>query len=154
MRELTEHQEELGSKLTRLRYRFTLEMTKPGITQRQAYLAAGGSAKNPSAQDGCASDMWKEPKVQAFYNSLIETEVVAAIFTREEALGIVADIAKNSEASDSHRVAAVGQASKMQGWDAPKKQQITGADDGPIGISCEVSSADVSKALTDLVGKL
>lgn len=84
--ELTKEQQELASKLTPLQRKFIIELVKPKTSQRQAYLRAGGTAKTENAQDQGASRMLSDDKVQAFYQSLMNSQTKSAIMTREEAL--------------------------------------------------------------------
>ena len=134
---MDEYQLELASKLTTLQRKFVLELLKPvvpQITQRQAYLAVGGKAKNESAQDSSACEIWNNPKVQEFYNYSITTSTNKAILSRDEALEILTDNAKRCEdKKDQH--AAIKQLVSMQGWDAPKKTELTGAEGGAIKIT-------------------
>lgn len=43
-----------------------------GKTQRQAYYDAGGTAKTDNTADACASEILSNPKVKAFYDSLMD----------------------------------------------------------------------------------
>lgn len=43
-----------------------------GKTQRQAYYDAGGTAKTDQTADACASEILSNPKVKAFYDSLMD----------------------------------------------------------------------------------
>lgn len=83
---LTDEQLEQASKLTPLQRKFVLELIKPGTSQRQAYLAAGGKAKTESAQDASATEIFRNPKVKAFFNSLFSCVASESIMTKQEAL--------------------------------------------------------------------
>jgi phage terminase small subunit len=83
---LTAEQLELASKLTPLQRKFVLELIKPGTSQRQAYLTAGGKGKTESAQDSSATTMFSNVKVKAFYDSLLSLIASDSIMTKQEAL--------------------------------------------------------------------
>lgn len=150
--ELTEKQLDLASKLTTLNRKFVVNLVS-GSSQRQAYLDAGGKAKTDVAQDNCASTMFRNVQVKAFYNSLMEVAESKAILTREEAMKILTSNAKEAEEHrDQH--AAIKQLSDMQGWNAPKKSEITGRDGKALAIQADVSSPEVASALAGLMDKL
>jgi len=131
---LTDEQLELASKLTTLQRKFVLELIRPNVTQRQAYLTAGGSGKTEESQDNSASKMFSHVEVRAFYDSLLAAAATAAILDMNQALTIVSDIANDPEVAPNHRVGAVKQASDMLGWNAPKKTELSGEDGGPINV--------------------
>ena len=83
---LTAEQLELASKLTPLQRKFVLELIKPGTSQRQAYLTAGGKAKGPQNQDSSATQIFSNIKVRAFYDSLLSCIASDSIMTKQEAL--------------------------------------------------------------------
>lgn len=149
---LTEKQLELASKLTTLNRKFVVNLVS-GSSQRQAYLEAGGKAKSEASQDHCASTMYRNVHVRAFYNALMEVAESKAILTREEAMEILTSNAKEAEEHrDQH--AAIKQLSDMQGWNAPKKSELTGAGGKPLAIQADVSSPEVASALAGLMDKL
>tara|TARA_R110001606_G_scaffold217447_1_gene365329 strand:- start:1917 stop:2486 length:570 start_codon:yes stop_codon:yes gene_type:complete len=76
---------ELASILTSLQILFVNGLVK-GLTQRQAYIQAGGTAKSQNSQDSSAATMLSVVKVKAYYDALMETESFTAVMTREEAL--------------------------------------------------------------------
>ena len=151
--ELTDKQLDLASKLTTLQRKFVVNLVGSDMSQREAYIAAGGKAKTPATQDSSASEILSNPKVRAFYDSLMESATSAAILTREEALQILSINAKLAdECRDQH--AAIKQISDMQGWNAPKKSELTGAGGKPLAIQADVSSPEVASALAGLMEKL
>ncbi len=204
--ELTDSQLELSSKLTTLQRKFVINLVGSSMSQREAYIAAGGKAKTESAQDNSASVMLSNSKVKAFYDSLINQAASSAILSREEALSIlssnakitIGDVAdfklakvgeddngepvyqtvwtiKNSddiaphvlravksvsigrdgpkiELHDQHQ--AIKQISDMQGWNAPKKTELTGKDGGAIAIDADVKAPEIVSALAGLMDKL
>lgn len=89
---MTKEQQGLFAKLTRLQQAFALGIVE-GKTQRQAYIAAGGKAKN---QDVAACELLSTPKVKAFVESIQAAPANAAVMTREEAMARLSDIARTS----------------------------------------------------------
>lgn len=82
---MTPEQEALGNELTNLQ-RLTVLGVVSGKSQRQAYYDAGGSAKNDASADTVVSGMLSNPKVRAFYDSLMVETTGKAIMSREQAL--------------------------------------------------------------------
>ena len=153
-KKLTPEQKALAAKLTTLQRKYITELVKPNTTQRQAYLKAGGRAKTTSAQDQSASTMLSNSKVNEYYTSLINTSAESAIFSRDEAIRIIHDIAMDTEAAPNHRVQAVKQASDMEGWNAPKKTELTGKGGEALKIEADVTAPEIAEALENLMGKL
>jgi len=203
---LTQEQLDMASKLTPLQRRFVLELVKPGMSQRQAYINAGGKAKTESGQDQSASEIRSNPKVSAFYQSLIDSIASESIMSKQEALerlsktarATIHDICtfrltqvgedeegnpvmqtvwemKNSEDIDPVIAASIKSVtftktgpkiemydangsikllSDMQGWNAPRKQEITGKDGGSLDVKADVSAPEIASALTSLMEKL
>jgi phage terminase small subunit len=201
---LTSEQLELASKLTPLQRKFVLELIKPGTSQRQAYLTAGGKAKTESAQDASASVMISNAKVKAFYDSLLSLIASDSIMTKQEALerlsktarATIHDICtfkltqvgedadgnpvmqtvwemKNAEEIDPVIAASIKSVtftktgpkiemydahgsikllSDIQGWNAPKKTELTGKDGQALAINADVP--EVAAALAGLMAKL
>jgi len=135
---LTNEQLELAAKLTTLQRKFVLELVKPNVTQRQAYLTAGGSGKTEESQDNAASKMFSHVVVRAFYDSLLAAAATAAILDMNQALTIVSDIANDPEVAPNHRVGAVKQASDMLGWNAPKRTELLGEDGEDIKVQSKM----------------
>jgi phage terminase small subunit len=75
----------LSESLTNLQLLFVNGLIK-GLTQRQAYLDAGGTAKKTESQDSSAATMFSVVKVRAYYDALMEIATFTAVMTREEAL--------------------------------------------------------------------
>ena len=203
---LTAEQLELASKLTPLQRKFVLELIKPGISQRQAYLTAGGKAKTETAQDASATQIFSNLKVKDFYNSLLSCIASDSIMTKQEALerlsktarATIHDICtfkltqvgedadgnpvmqtvwemKNTEEIDPVIAASIKSVtftktgpkiemydangsikilSDLQGWNAPKKQEITGKDGSALAIKADVSAPEIASALAGLMAKL
>lgn len=84
--QLTKEQIELAAQLTPLQRKYVINLVSGSMSQREAYLAAGGKAKDPKTQDVNASRMLAQAKVKAFYESLLNSMAESSIMTREEAL--------------------------------------------------------------------
>lgn len=82
---LTPEQQKLSDELTKLQRLLVLGMVA-GKSQRQAYRDAGGKAKDDKTADASASEILANPKVDAFYKSLIAEAITDAVMTRSEAL--------------------------------------------------------------------
>lgn len=82
---MTPEQKALFDELTELQQR-TATGVLAGMTQRQAYFSAGGTAKSDEAADVIASRMLADVKVKAFMDSMKMQAVSDAIMTREEAM--------------------------------------------------------------------
>ena len=85
---LSEEQSKLSKELTSLQRKFVINLVS-GMTQRQAYLDAGGKAKSTSAQDAAASTMLSNVKVRAFYDSLMEESKTGAVMTKAQAMELL-----------------------------------------------------------------
>jgi phage terminase small subunit len=147
---LTKKQEELSKGLTNLQKHFAIHLAS-GKNQRDAYKAAGGKAKD---FDQSASQIFSYPKVKAFYESLLAKAEKKAIIEKADALKILNEIMRNADEDTRARIAAIKQASDMQGWNAPKQTEIGNKDDKPLKVDSRVESADVAKAINDLMDKL
>lgn len=131
---LTDEQQQLANELTSLQRKYAINLATGSMSQRGAYLAAGGTAKTEDSQDNTASKMLSHVGVKAFYDSLIAQSATSAILTRTEALEILSTNAKQSEEKrDQHQ--AIKQLSTMEGWDAPKKTELTGKDGDAIAVT-------------------
>lgn len=82
---MTPEQKALFDELTELQQRVATGVLA-GMTQRAAYWAAGGKAKNDPGADMSASQIISNPKVKAFMDAMKLQAVSDAIMTREEAL--------------------------------------------------------------------
>lgn len=129
--ELSEEQQEMPAKLTALQRKFAINLATGSMSQRQAYVKAGGRSKTEHGQDSSASEILCKPEVRAFYDSLIAQSATSAILTREQALEI---LTRNANQADKYKDqhTAIKQLSAMQGWDAPKKTELSGELDSRI----------------------
>ena len=203
--QLTPEQLELATQLTPLQRKCVIALVSSKMSQRQAYIHAGGKAKDVKTQDANASRMLTQAKVKAFYESLLNSAATSAVMSREEALERLSKSArikitdictfklvelkgpddkivlntvwemKNAEDIDPDVAACIKSVtftktgpkielydangsikllSDMQGWNAPKKTELTGKDGQALAISADVSSPEVAAALAGLMEKL
>ncbi len=82
---MTPEQKLLFDKLTQLQQRVATNVLK-GMSQRQAYYAAGGTAKTDETADVNTSRMLADAKVKSFMDSMKVQAVSDAIMSREEML--------------------------------------------------------------------
>lgn len=204
---LTDEQIEYAVKLTPLQRKFVINIVK-GMTQRKAYVAAGGTSKTEESQDACASKMLSNSKVNVFYQMLMEAAANDAVMTKHEAMEIltrsarvtVTDICdftlenvgedeegnpifqtvwkmKHSDEIDPKVLEAIKSVtftktgpkielydrngsikilSDMQGWNAPRRQELTGEGGKPIAVKSDVdiSAPEIASALQNVFSKL
>lgn len=96
MSELTEEQEILGAGLTKLQRLTAIHYASGTMSQREAYRAAGGRAKTDNTADASVSEILCNPKVKAFYESLIKQVESDSIMSREECLERLTRIGRSS----------------------------------------------------------
>ena len=125
MVDLKKEQKALGKKCTPLQRKYVINLVGSGMSQREAYLKAGGTAKTETAQDNSASIMLSNTKVRAFYDSLMDNAANTAILTRDEALEILSHDARTAK-DRKEKQAAIKQLSAMEGWNATKKHELNG----------------------------
>lgn len=87
--------EEFARELTTLQ-RKTVQNVVSGMSQRQAYYAAGGKARNDKTADNCVSVMMANAKVKGYYNALMSEIDRSAIMSKQEALERLTAIARAS----------------------------------------------------------
>jgi len=83
---MTPEQQALADQLTKLQRQTVLNHVTGKMSQREAYYAAGGTAKRDAVADAIVSRMLSDAKVKAFYDSLLAQAVKSSIATREEIL--------------------------------------------------------------------
>lgn len=203
--QLTPEQLELATQLTPLQRKYVIALVSSNMSQREAYVHAGGKAKDVKTQDTNASRMLTQAKVKAFYESLLNSAATSAVMTREEALERLSKSArikitdictfklvelkgpddkvilntvwemKNAVDIDPDVAACIKSVtftktgpkielydangsikllSDMQGWNAPRKQEITGKDGSALAIKADVSAPEIASALAGLMAKL
>ena len=81
---------------TGLQRKFVLHLVQANVSQRTAYYAAGGTAKNDTTADTMASKIFRKVQVKAFYDSLMHEKVSDAIMGRDEAMLILSGIGRAS----------------------------------------------------------
>lgn len=122
---LTEEQEKMASELTSLQRKTVLNIVS-GMSNRQAYLKAGGKATSDRSADQSVSRMLTNIKVKKFYDSLLNHMTEKAIVTKEEVLKILADDLKDDLSDYKQRHSAAKLITDMLGFNAPKKQELSG----------------------------
>ena len=90
----TEEQLEIAQKLTDLQRKVAINHFARNMSQREAYIKAGGKAKTPESQDSAASRILSDVKVQAFKESLLQAAQSDAILSKSEALEILSNQAR------------------------------------------------------------
>lgn len=90
---MTPEQQLLFDELTQLQQRVCINVLA-GMSQRQAYRLAGGSAKTDESADATVSEILSNPNVKAFMDSMKRQAVSDAIMTREEAMAKLSLIAR------------------------------------------------------------
>jgi len=131
---MTPEQQKLADKCTRLQRDIVINIVTGKMSQRKAYLAAGGKAKTENTQDASVSEILRNPKVKEFYNSLLAEASTNAVMTRTKALEALTKVAntidgvienhdpkKRSRLPIQGQIAAIKQIAEMEGWEAPKK---------------------------------
>ena len=76
----------MATKLTSLQRKYVINIVSSSMSQREAYVAAGGKSKTPDGQDAAASRMLADVKVRPFYDSLLNAAATTAVMTKEQAL--------------------------------------------------------------------
>ena len=128
---LTPEQERLSAKLTTLQRRTVLGVVA-GLSNRQAYYAAGGTAKSDESADATASGILRTPTVKAFHDSLNYQEIVAAKVTRETILAELEEarsvaLSQEKPQAGAAVAASMGKA-KLLGLEAPSKVDHSSTD--------------------------
>ena len=126
-----------GKDLTTLQRKFVVNLVTGKMSQREAYVKAGGTSKGDSSQDASASRILSNVKVRSFYDHLMDTRQNKAIATRERALEILTEFMECSDplTDKKERMQAIKQLADLQAWNAPKQVEITGKNGGDIVIS-------------------
>ena len=83
----------LFEKLTNLQQRVATNVLA-GMTQRQAYYEAGGTASSDDSADATCSVMLSDTKVKEFMDSMKESAVSNAVMSRQEALEKLSNLAR------------------------------------------------------------
>lgn len=92
---MTPEQQDLFGVLTQLQQRVATNVLA-GMSQRQAYYAAGGKAKNDVSADSTVYEILSSPQVKAFMDSMKLQAVSDAIMSREEAAKILTQLSRGN----------------------------------------------------------
>lgn len=92
---MTDAQRALFDQLTVLQQRTAINVLS-GMSQRDAYKAAGGKAKSEAAADQVACVMLRNIKVKAFMDSMLGEAVSDAVMSRQEAMERLTSLARIS----------------------------------------------------------
>jgi phage terminase small subunit len=97
----------------------------------EAYRQSYDCAKmKPETINKRASELLADRDIAGMLEQLREQADTRVVLTKERALEILAEIANGGQ--DKDRVAALKQAGKMNGWEAPTRQQIEHALASPF----------------------
>ncbi len=142
MFEMTDIQKALFGKLTSLQKEIALNSIA-GMNDIDAYKASKGKAKTISAMESSASEILRNPEVDAFIASMVNTVVNPAIMSRDEMLaelsviaGVVTpDLTENGIGSlteNRHgfdvKLKAIKQLAELAGYDAPIVSDLKSSD--------------------------
>jgi len=89
MANLTSEQKSLAKQLTMLQKKLVINLVTGSMSQREAYIKAGGKAKSENNIDASASEILAHPKVRAFKDSLIHSAASGAVLTKQRSLEIL-----------------------------------------------------------------
>lgn len=94
---MTPEQLALFEAMTPLQQRLcSVLIDNPNLSQRQAYYAAGGTAKNDATADASASEILSNPSVKAFMDSIRAQAISKKIMDREEAMEILSMLGRGN----------------------------------------------------------
>lgn len=85
--------DEYSKGMTRLQVQFAVHVAS-GMTQRQAYIKAGGGASSEHSQDTQACALMGKPAVKKLYGLLLRKASEDSIMTRTESMNILSNIAR------------------------------------------------------------
>lgn len=127
--------------------RFCEEFVKNGDNATEAYKAAGYKADNQHSAESRASRLLRNDEVQNKIAELKEKVRSASqqktILSVIERMEILSNIAQSEETSPIEKIKAIDTANKMEGVYIVKNQ-ITGADGGPVAVNWEVAESGAS----------
>lgn len=127
-------------KLTEMQRRFVQRMLVHGVAVRAAEEAGYKSPRNQIGQLlGTPAVKAELAKQQGKAEAKIEMD-------RDEALGVLAALARGDGARAKERIAALALLAKLLGWEAPKKLEHSGPGGGAIPLGT-VTRADAISAL-------
>lgn len=112
--------------LTSKQEKFAQEVAS-GKSQADAYRAAFDCAKSkPETIRRKASELMAHGNISATVEKLKAQLAEKGLWTREESVNVLAQIAKAAE-KDADRVRAVAELNKMHGFEAPQKVELSGS---------------------------
>lgn len=112
--------------LTPKQEKFAQEVAS-GKSQADAYRAAFNCSKSkPSTVQSHASRLMADGKVSTRVDELKAQLSEKALWTREDSVRILSDIAKDEEASRKDRTGAIKVLNEMHGFFAPHKIEVSG----------------------------
>lgn len=91
--ELSDEQLSMFGVMTRLQQNMALRLLE-GMEPSQAYVAAGGKARNPPTIASCASEIRNNPNVQGFLQSFNVHRAASAVMSREEMIERLSKMAR------------------------------------------------------------
>lgn len=93
MQGMTEEQKELFDKLTPLQQKVCINSLS-GMSNIDSYVNAGGKAKGKAGQEASASEIFSNPKVKAFLDSMKQSAVNNAIMSRQEMMERLSNLSR------------------------------------------------------------
>lgn len=131
-----------------------VQLVAGGENQSDAYRVAFKSKAKAQSVHVNASKIMAEAKVQLRLKEVKDELAEKMLWSRADSLRKLVSVANGAEAKDSDVINAVKAINAMQGYDAPKKTELTGSGGEPVQIKAEVSAPEVAAALTGLLDKL
>jgi hypothetical protein len=132
MNKLSQDQQEAFNNLTRLQQRVCIGVLS-GMTQVDAYRAAGGKAKTDTSVRSSASEIMTKPVVRAYMDSVMQDRAVDSIADRTEILEKLTEYVRLEPGDNIDKFAviriaqeAIKQLRAIQGWDAAQHVDVTG----------------------------
>jgi phage terminase small subunit len=126
--------------LTPKQERFALEYFKTGNASEAYRIAYDCQKMKPESINRKALVELDKGMIRARVEQLRNKAETKAVLTKERALEILAEIAEQGQ--DKDKVAALKQAGKMNGWEAPTRQQIEHALASPFEKFIEAAQED------------
>lgn len=131
-----------------------VQLIADGLDQSKAYREAFKSKAKPETVHAQASKIAAEHKVAIRLREIKDELAEKMLWSRVESLRKLVSVADDTEAKHGDIINAVKAINAMQGYDAPKKTELTGAEGKPVQVQAEVSAPEVAAALNGLLEKL
>lgn len=116
---------------------------------RKAYSCSNATRETIKTE---ASKLARREEVAAMIARYKREEIQGVLLSRDERLAILGQIAKSKTAKPSEKVSAITAYTKIVGDAAPERQELTGANGGPITTAASfvnLSVQDRAKALME-----